>query len=174
MAAFDSMAAAGQTGEVRTPWREFWRKFRRQRLALVAAGFVLLLVAIAIAAPHIAPYDAENYFDYDALNAGPSVKHWFGVDSLGRDVFSRIVMGARISLAAGFFSVALGALIGTIMGLLAGYYEGWWDRISMRICDVLFAFPGILLAIGVVAVLGSGMTNVICAVAIYSGVLGTK
>jgi glutathione transport system permease protein len=160
--------AANRGAEVRTPGREFWRKFRRQRVAVVAGGFVVLLVGVAMLAPHLVPFDAENYFDYDALNAGPSAQHWFGVDSLGRDVFSRILMGARISLAAGFFSVALGGLMGTAMGLLAGYYEGWWDRISMRICDVLFAFPGILLAIGVVAILGGGMTNVICAVAIFS------
>jgi len=77
-------------------------------------------------------------------------------------------MGARISLAAGFISVAIGAVIGTVLGLLAGYFEGWWDRVIMRICDVLFAFPGILLAIGVVAILGGGMINVIFAVAIFS------
>jgi glutathione transport system permease protein len=162
------MAEAAQRDKVRTPWREFWRKFRRQRMAVVAGVFVLLLVLVAVLAPYLVPFDAETYFDYDALNASPSAQHWFGVDSLGRDVFSRILMGARISLAAGFFSVALGALVGTVMGLLAGYYEGWWDRIFMRICDVLFAFPGILLAIGVVAVLGGGLTNVICAVAIFS------
>ncbi|MFX5757133.1 ABC transporter permease subunit, partial [Acinetobacter baumannii] len=75
-----------------------------------------------------------------------------------------ILMGARISLASGFFSVAIGAVIGTVFGLLAGYYEGWWDRIVMRICDVLFAFPGILLAIGIVAILGGGMINVIISV----------
>ncbi|ALJ73354.1 Glutathione transport system permease protein GsiD [Burkholderia pseudomallei] len=129
---------------------------------------MLLLVAVAIVGPHVVPYDPENYFDYDALNAGPSAAHWFGVDSLGRDIFSRIVAGARISLAAGFFSVALGAAIGTFFGLLAGYYEGWWDRATMRVADVLFAFPGILLAIGVVAILGNGMINVICAVAVFS------
>ena len=163
--------AGGVTGSsagVRTPWGEFWRKFRRQRAGVAAGAFVLLLVLVAILAPHLVPFDAENYFDYDALNAGPSARHFFGVDSLGRDVFSRILMGARISLAAGFFSVAIGAVVGAVMGLVAGYYEGWWDRVFMRICDVLFAFPGILLAIGVVAVLGSGMTNVICAVAIFS------
>ncbi|GAB3626548.1 glutathione ABC transporter permease GsiD [Pandoraea terrae] len=161
-------AAAAAPARVRTPWREFWRKFRKQHIALVAGAFVLLLVIVAILAPHIVPFDPENFFDYDALNAGPSLKHWFGVDSLGRDIFSRVLAGSSISLAAGFGSVALGAVIGTVLGLLAGYYEGWWDRIVMRISDVLFAFPGILLAIGVVAVLGSGMINVIVAVAIFS------
>lgn len=155
-------------GNVRTPMREFWRKFRKQKLAMFAAIFIVLLVVVAIIAPWIVPYDAENYFDYNALNNPPSLTHWFGVDSLGRDIFSRIVMGSRISLAAGFVSVALGVIVGTLLGLLAGYYEGWWDRIVMRISDVLFAFPGILLAIGVVAVLGSSMMNVIIAVAIFS------
>ena len=161
------VASSGQQ-EIRTPWSEFWRKFRQQHVALVAAVFVLLLVFIAIIAPYIAPYDPENYFDYDALNAGPSAAHWFGVDSLGRDILSRILVGSRISLTAGLVSVVIGAVIGTLFGLLAGYYEGWWDRIVMRISDVLFAFPGILLAIGVVAILGNGMVNVVFAVAIFS------
>jgi glutathione transport system permease protein len=154
--------------EVRTPWREFVRNFRKQRLALCAAGFILLVLAVALLAPWIVPYDAENYFDYDVLNAPPSAAHWFGVDSLGRDVLSRVLMGSRISLAAGFISVAVGTVLGSILGLVAGYYEGWWDRILMRVCDVLFAFPGILLAIAIVAILGGGMTNVIMAVAIFS------
>jgi len=153
---------------VRTPWSEFRRKFLRQPVAVVAGVFVLLLVVLALAAPWLAPYDAENFFDYDSLNALPSLKHWFGVDPLGRDIFSRILVGSRISLTAGFVSVAVGAFIGTALGLIAGYYEGWWDRIIMRICDVLFAFPGILLAIGIVAILGGGMFNVIIAVAIFS------
>ena len=153
---------------VRTPWTEFWRKFKKQHVAVAAGVFVLALIVTAVAAPLIVPYDAENFFDYDSLNALPSLKHWFGVDPLGRDIFSRILMGARISLTAGFLSVAVGALIGTALGLIAGYYEGWADRIIMRICDVLFAFPGILLAIGIVALLGSGMANVIIAVSIFS------
>jgi glutathione transport system permease protein len=152
--------AAAAEGRVRTPWTEFWRKFRMQH--------VVLLVAVAILAPWIVPYDAENFFDYDKLNTGPSAAHWFGVDPLGRDIFSRILMGARISLAAGFFSVVIGAIVGTVLGLLAGYYGGWWDRIVMRISDVLFAFPGILLALGVVAILGSSMTNVVVAVSVFS------
>jgi glutathione transport system permease protein len=161
-------AAAVLAPEVRTPWTEFWRKFKKQRVAVIAGCFVALLVALAIVAPWIVPYDAENFFDYDKLNAPPSLQHWFGVDPLGRDIFSRILMGARISLTAGFVSVAVGAVVGTALGLLAGYYEGLWDRIIMRICDVLFAFPGILLAIGIVAILGGGMVNVIIAVAIFS------
>ncbi|MEH4624277.1 glutathione ABC transporter permease GsiD [Phytobacter diazotrophicus] len=154
--------------QVRTPWHEFWRRFRRQPLAMTAGLFVVMLILLAIVAPWIAPFDAENYFDYDRLNDGPSPLHWFGVDSLGRDIFSRVLLGARISLAAGVLAVLIGALMGTVLGLLAGYYEGWWDRIIMRICDVLFAFPGILLAIAVVAVMGSGMANVIIAVAVFS------
>jgi glutathione transport system permease protein len=161
-------APVPSAGTVRTPWSEFWRKFRKQHVAVIAGVFVAMLVVFAILAPWIVPYDAENYFDYDSLNALPSLKHLFGVDPLGRDIFSRILVGARISLTAGFVSVAVGALIGTALGLVAGYYEGWWDRLIMRLCDVLFAFPGILLAIGIVAILGGGMINVIVAVSIFS------
>ncbi len=167
-ATLDTTALAAGDGAVRSPWSEFWRKFRRQKVAVAAGIFVVALVVVAVAAPWIVPYDAEIFFDYDKLNAPPSWQHWFGVDALGRDIFSRILMGARISLAAGFASVAVGALVGTLLGLVAGYYEGWWDRVIMRTCDVLFAFPGILLAIGIVAILGGGMANVIVAVAIFS------
>ncbi|MDR1934175.1 MAG: glutathione ABC transporter permease GsiD [Candidatus Accumulibacter sp.] len=172
MTTTDASPASVPRGEksaaVRTPWTEFWRKFKKQRLAVAACGFVVFLVCLAVLAPWLAPFDAENFFDYDALNATPSAKHWFGVDSLGRDIFSRVLMGARISLAAGVFSVAIGAIVGTGLGLMAGYYEGWWDRVTMRISDVLFAFPGILLAIGIVAILGNGMVNVIAAVSVFS------
>jgi len=139
-----------QSQAVRTPWKAFWRRFRRQHIAMIAGAFILLLIVAAMFAPWLVPFDPENYFDYDRLNEGPSLIHWLGVDSLGRDIFSRILMGTRISLTAGVLSVVLGAAIGTVSGLLAGYYEGWWDRITMRVCDVLFAFPGILLAIAVV------------------------
>ncbi len=164
-----AVAAAPSTpAPLRTPWSEFWRKFRRQHVAVVALGFIVLLVAVAVLAPWIVPYDPENYFDYDRLNEGPSLQHFLGVDPLGRDIFSRILLGARISLATGFLSVALGGLVGTVLGLLAGYYEGWWDRVVMRMSDVLFAFPGILLALGVVAILGSSLVNVVVAVSVFS------
>jgi glutathione transport system permease protein len=143
----------------------FWRKFRKRPVALVASAFVLALVVLAVIGAVDHP-DAET----SSTTTGSTrvVAALFGVDSLGRDIFSRILMGARISLASGIVSVALGALVGTSLGLMAGYYEGWWDRITMRICDVLFAFPGILLAIGVVAILGNGIGNVIVAVSIFS------
>jgi glutathione transport system permease protein len=153
---------------LRTPWREFRRKLARQPVALGALVFIAALSLAAILAPLIVPYDAESYFDYDQLNAGPSRAHWLGVDPLGRDIFSRILVGARISLATGLTAVTLGGLVGTALGLLAGYYEGWWDRIVMRISDVLFAFPGILLALGVVAILGSSLVNVVIAVSVFS------
>ncbi len=137
-------------GRMNTPWQTFLRRICRQPVAMSSGAFIVLLTIIALIAPWIVPYNAENYFDYDQLNAGPSLSHWFGVDSLGRDIFSRVLVGARISLAAGVFSVLIGAMIGTFFGLLAGYYEGLWDRVIMRVCDVLFAFPGILLAIAVV------------------------
>ncbi len=159
---------AGSEERIRTPLSEFWRKFKKQPLSMIAGGFVIFLILVAIFGPMFVPYDPENYFDYDLLNDGPSLVHWFGVDALGRDIFSRIVVGTRISLLSGFVAVGIGALFGTTFGLLAGYYGGWIDRITMRVADVLFAFPGILLAIGIVAILGGGMVNVVAAVAVFS------
>lgn len=169
--ASDTPAALGpalSADAVRTPWSEFWRRFRRQHVALASGAFVVAVVIVAVLAPFIAPYDAESYFDYDQLNARPSAAHWFGVDSLGRDIFSRILMGARLSLSAGFAAVAVGAVVGSLLGLAAGWFGGLWDRFIMRACDVLLAFPGLLLAIGIVAVLGPGMSNVVIAVAVFS------
>lgn len=156
------------TEKIRTPLIEFWYKFKKQKLALGAGGFIFILIILAIFSPWITPYDPIYFFDYEKINEGPSLLHWFGVDSLGRDIFSRILMGTRISLASGFFSVVIGMLIGIPIGLLAGYYGGFFDHIAMRFCDVLFAFPGMLLAIGIVAILGNGLFNVIIAVAIFS------
>ena len=162
------IATAPAADAVRTPWREFGRRFLRQRLALAAGAFVVVLAVVAVLAPVLAPYDPESYFDYDQIDARPSAAHWFGVDALGRDIFSRILLGARLSLSAGFLAVAAGAVVGSLLGLAAGWFGGLWDRLVMRTCDVLLAFPGLLLAIGIVAVLGPGMSNVIVAVAVFS------
>lgn len=153
--------------KMRRPLAEFWRRFKKQKVALVALVFIIALVLAAILAPVLAPYDPSTP-DYNAVLQGPSAGHWAGTDAYGRDIFSRIIWGARISLAVGFLSVTLGALFGVTLGIVSGFYGGWVDSIIMRFCDLLLAFPGILLAIAVIAVLGPGITNVIYAVAIFS------
>lgn len=159
--------AATATDSIRSPLGEFWRKFLRRRTAVVAGFCLLLLAAAAAAAPWIAPYDPAG-FDYDRVLEGPSWAHWAGTDSYGRDIFSRILWGARISLSVGLLSVLLGGIVGITLGLISGFRGGFIDSLIMRLCDVLLAFPGILLAIGIVAVLGPGIENVVYAVAIFS------
>lgn len=162
-----SVAVAAAAPAIRSPLSEFWRRFRRRRVA-IAAGIVLLLIVLtALLAPWVAPYDPSAP-DYQNVLAGPSWAHLFGTDAYGRDLLSRIIWGGRISLWVGFISVAIGGAVGVILGLISGYLGGWIDSIIMRLCDVLLAFPGILLAIGIVAVLGPGVTNVIYAVAVFS------
>jgi glutathione transport system permease protein len=152
---------------IRSPLGEFWRRFRRKRVAMAAGIVLVLIVLVAALAPWLAPYDPAAP-DYNNVLSGPAVAHWLGTDSYGRDILSRIIWGGRISLSVGFISVALGGGAGVILGLISGYLGGWVDSLIMRLADVLFAFPGILLAIGVVAVLGPGITNVIYAVAVFS------
>jgi glutathione transport system permease protein len=153
--------------KVRSPLGEFWRHFLRQKVAVVAALVLLGLCLTAVLAPWLAPYD-PTAADYENIMAGPSLAHWAGTDAFGRDVFSRIVFGARISLAVGFLSVSLGGTAGILLGLVAGFHGGWIDSLAMRSCDILLAFPGILLAIAVIAILGPGIDNVIYAVAVFS------
>ena len=156
-----------ESNDIRTPFKEFVRKFKRQKNALVALGFILILAVIAIISYQVVPYGINEY-DYSAIMQGPSAEHWFGTDEFGRDLFSRVLCGTRISLSVGLLSVTIGAVCGTILGLLGGYYGGILDSIIMRVCDVLFAFPGLILAIAIVAILGSGLYNVVIAVAVFS------
>ena len=145
----------------------FWQKFKKQKSAMVAGIFILFLVLAAIFAPFIAPYDPYA-IDYGNAMMPPSPQHWAGTDIYGRDILSRIIYGARISLTVGISSVTIGAIVGVSLGLLSGFFGGFLDEIIMRSADVLFAFPGILLAIAVVAILGPGLVNVVAAVAIFS------
>jgi glutathione transport system permease protein len=152
---------------LRTPAGEFWRRFRRKPVAVAAGCVLLLLILTAIAAPWLAPYGPATP-DYDNVLAGPSLLHLCGTDTFGRDIFSRILWGGRISLTVGFVSVALGGLVGVALGLTAGFFGGMLGGLIMRVMEVLLAFPGILLAIGVVALLGPGIANVIYAIAVFS------
>jgi glutathione transport system permease protein len=153
--------------EAHSPLAEFWRRFRRKRLALAAGGIIAVVILAALLAPLVAPYD-PTIPDYASVLAGPSLEHPAGTDVFGRDILSRIIWGARVSLSVGFVSVFLGGLVGVALGLASGFFGGWTDSLAMRFCDVLLAFPGILLAIAVVAVLGPGISNVIYAIAVFS------
>ena len=144
---------------------ETWKRLRRQRLALVGGGVLILLVFVALLAPLLAPQDPLAQDLYGRLQA-PSLEHPFGTDDFGRDILSRIIYGARISLRIGLVAITAAFAVGIVLGLLAGYWGGAIDTLIMRIMDLLLAFPSILLAIAVVAVTGPGIDNAIMAVSV--------
>ena len=137
----------------------------RSRSALVGGAVLLLIVLVALAAPVISPFDPIKANQRLTLEQ-PSLEHLMGTDRLGRDIFSRVLWAGQTSLPIGLVSVAIGVLFGVTVGLLAGYYGGWVDAISMRVVDLLQAFPGILLALAIIAILGGSLTNLMIAVGI--------
>jgi peptide/nickel transport system permease protein len=141
------------------------RQLRRNRGATI--GLLLLTIGIltAISAPLITPYD-PIYQDLLAPLRPPSLSHPFGTDEVGRDIFSRIIFGTRISLTMGLMSVAIGGVLGVVLGLLSGFYGGIVDNIIQRAMDLMLSFPGILLALAVVAILGPGLFNIVVAVGV--------
>jgi peptide/nickel transport system permease protein len=140
------------------------------RLTIIGLIIVAVLVIVALFAPWIATYDVGTT-NLSMRYLAPSAQHWFGTDSTGRDIFSRVVFGARISLQVGVIVVAVSAVIGTILGAIAGYYGGWVDRIvSGYVFNVFLAFPGLLLAIAMVAFLGAGLNKLIFALCIIGWV----
>lgn len=143
------------------------RQFVRNRAAVVGLGIVAVFLLTALLASHLAPY-GPAVIDLANRLQGPSAQHWLGTDELGRDMFSRIIIGARITLVITTGAVSLSLFAGTLAGLAAGFYRGYVDTIVSRIIDVLMAMPGFLLAIAIIAVLGVGTTNVIIAVGVYS------
>ena len=147
--------------------KEFIKKFLKRKTAVAAFVVMVFLLIVAIAGPSLAPYD-PGAFDYDNIMSPPSAQHWFGTDHFGQDIFSRILTGAPQTLGVALSSVVVGAALGTILGLLAGYYGGWIEMLVMRGADVLFSFPDILLAIAIVALLGPGIINVFIAVAVFT------
>jgi peptide/nickel transport system permease protein len=140
----------------RSPMQLFWRRLRRDRVALAALVFIVVLLVVAVlAAPITALFGAPkpNVQDTKALDdfglpSGPSGEHFFGVDTIGRDVFSRVIYGAQVSLKVAFIGTGLSVLIGVILGTIAGYYRGWIDTGLSRVLDVLLAFPVLLLGLG--------------------------
>lgn len=143
----------------------FARRLAKNRLALAGAIVILVMVLAALFAPLIAPYDPEQQFPRDPLQS-PSSRFLLGTDNVGRDTLSRIIYGTRVSLFVGLTSMAIAALIGIPIGLVSAYYGGMIDSIAMRAMDTLLAFPAVLLAIFIVAVLGPSLNNAILAVGI--------
>ncbi|KQL53832.1 peptide ABC transporter permease [Heyndrickxia shackletonii] len=150
-----------------SPWREGWKNFKKNKVALIGLFIVVFFILIAILANYIAPY-GFNEQQFKDKHLPPSAKHWFGTDDFGRDIFSRVIFGARISLSVGFGSVVGSAIIGSFLGIIAGYYGKWLDAIISRIFDILLAFPSILLAIAIVAMLGQSLQNALIAIAIIN------
>jgi peptide/nickel transport system permease protein len=150
---------------------EAFARLRRNPGALVGFGVVALFIVVAVFAPLIAPYGPREQnlaLLSEGCCPGPSADHWFGVDQLGRDEFSRVVYGARYSLVIGVVAVSVGLSIGLLLGALAGYVGGGVDSVVMRLMDIMLAIPGLLFAIGVVAALGPGLWQVMVAVGVVT------
>jgi len=152
----DAIVAGKAPVAARSPLQLFWRRFRKDKVALIAGTFIVLLILVAILAPAIrsilgTPPPNENNpaaLDVFGLPSGPSSDHFFGVDALGRDVFSRVLDGARVSLLVAFVGTGLSVGIGVTMGMIAGFYRGWVDTVIARVIDVMLAFPVLLLGLG--------------------------
>ena len=150
-----------------SPVKQFIKKFLRRKTAVLGFAFMVFILIIAVIGPNITPYD-PNAYDYNAILTGPSAAHIWGTDEFGRDVFSRILAGTQLSLGTALTASVLGTAAGVILGLIAGFFGGIVDSFIMRVCDVMFAFPGILLAIAIVAIIGPGITNIMIGVAVFT------
>lgn len=146
-------------------WRDAFHRLLRHRLAMFGAVILLITVFMAVLGPRLLMYD-PNAMDFTARFAPPSISHPFGTDDFGRDIFTRIVYGAHVSLEVGIIAVSLAAVVGSLLGMVAGYGNRIADEIIMRLMDVLYAFPAILLAIAILAALGKGVGNAMIAIGI--------
>jgi len=148
-----------------TPLKEAWRRFKRNKVA-IAGGIIFIVLLIVMCLPaFLAPEGFDNQ-DYSKALQEPSAKHWFGTDKLGRDILSRLIWGARVSLPIGLISVAINLVIGGLLGAIAAFFGGWTDMFLMRALDIIQAIPPTLMAIAICASLGGGMVNLILALTI--------
>ncbi|MCP4423638.1 MAG: ABC transporter permease [Chloroflexi bacterium] len=150
-----------------SPWQYRWGLIRRNRGAMIGLTILALFALIALAAPLLTPYDPYKMDLADTLSP-PSGEHWLGTDELGRDTLSRLMHGARISLSIGFFIESIAAVVGVFIGSISGYFGGIIDSIFMRLVDIVYAFPFLILAIAVVAILGPSLLNMLL---VLTGVL---
>lgn len=157
----------------RSPWREVFRRLRRSKGAVTGGVVLVALVLAAIAAPLLTPFEPLEINPPDRLQS-PSLNHLFGTDVLGRDVATRILFGSRISLMTGLISVTIAVLIGVPLGLVSGFYGGLIDRLLMHLVDLMLTFPGILLALVIIAILGPDLFNAMLAVGISASPTYTR
>lgn len=151
----------------RSPMKMMTNRFKKNKRAMLGLWMVLVFIVVAIFAPMIAPYDPIEQ-NMEIMLDPPSLKHPLGTDEFGRDMLSRIIYGAQISLAIGTVGVLIAVIFGVALGTIAGYFGGWIDSVIMRIMDIFMAFPSFLLALAIVSVLGPGMVNVMIAIGIFS------
>ena len=154
-----------------TPWRDVWDALRANRGALAGLVLVIALLLLAALAPLLGPYapdltNSSAFLQPPAWQEGGQSNHWLGTDAIGRDILSRLIHGARLSLVIGLAVVALSIAVGTVLGLSAGYFGGVWDIAVMRVMDIVLSLPSLLLAIVIVAILGPGLMNAMLAVAV--------
>ena len=147
--------------------RRAWYEFRRNRFALVGSVFIIFIALMGILAPVVSTHDPYKQSLRKRMKP-PTAEHFMGTDELGRDVYSRLVYGARISLFVGIVGTTAGVVFGTIIGLISGFFGGWVDTLVMRVIDIMYAFPGIVLAILIVSVLGPSLQNLILVLAIWA------
>lgn len=157
--------AAPKTAKKRSQAQEVWHRFKKNKLAVLGLVLIIVMIILCASASFIAPYgfDEQNY--YETFQT-PSLTHLCGTDNLGRDIFSRLLYGGRVSLTIGLISVGIGLALGGLIGAVSGYYGGKTDNILMRFIDILMAIPSIVLAISICAALGTGMINTMIAVGI--------
>ncbi|MEW9677405.1 ABC transporter permease [Lentibacillus sp. L22] len=159
-----------ETDKISSPINDIWRVFRKNKLALVGAGILAFFILLALFAGMLAPegIDDQKVNQPEELLHSPSGAYWLGTDEFGRDILSRVMYGARLSLWVGFSSVVGSVIVGVILGILAGYYGRWLDILISRIFDIMLAFPSILLAIAIVAMLGPSLQNALIAIALVN------
>jgi peptide/nickel transport system permease protein len=153
-------------GKKRSQFKAIWFRFKKNKLAMVGLVILAFLIAVAIAAPVISDYEVAIKQNIRNRLQPPNKENIFGTDQYGRDIFARIVFGARVSLFAGIVGISTSSIIGAVIGSVAGYYGGRVDNILMRLMDILMALPSMLLAISIVAALGAGLTNLIIALSV--------
>lgn len=153
--------------EAISPWKDTIKRLQKNRFAIIGFVVILFFIVLGLAAPLLTSYSVEEQQLVNRLQP-PSGEHWLGTDHLGRDIFTRIAYGARVSLQVGFFAVTGALIFGTLLGIIAGYFGRWVDMIISRIFDILLAFPSILLAIAIVAILGASLQNALIAIAVIN------